>query len=284
MKIYKILNNNVIITKDEHGIEHVIMGKGIGFKKSAGETLDMTKADKVFHLEDANLQQHFNSLSNEVPYPILKITEEFIDISKKKLNQKLNESLHVSLVDHIFHALKRHQNGQSITNSLIWEINRLYPNEFELAKELLDMIEQETEVRLPADEAGFIAMHLINAEMNEEMNTTVAITKEVSAILKIVKYHLGIEYDEESLNFYRFLTHLKFFVQRITNGTLLDSEDHDLYLLMKKKYPLAYDCANKIAEYVYTTFHLDLTSEEMLYLVIHLKRLYTREKTLSKKD
>ncbi|WP_421000253.1 BglG family transcription antiterminator LicT [Carnobacterium maltaromaticum] len=284
MNIHKILNNNVLIAIDDNGIEQVMMGKGIGFKQNAGDPVDITRADKIFHLENNGLKQHFNSLIDEVPYLILKVTEEFIDISKQRLKQKLNESLHVSLVDHIYHALKRHENEQTISNSLVWEINRLYPAEFGLAKEFLTMIQTEIAIELPIDEAGFIAMHLINAELNEEMNATVASTKEVAAILKIVKYHLGVEFDEESLNFYRFLTHLRFFVQRVSKNHLLENEDPELYLMMKKKYPQAYTCTTKIAKYIYATFHIDLTSEEMLYLLIHLKRLKIRDKALTNKD
>ncbi len=95
MNIHKILNNNVLIAIDDNGIEQVMMGKGIGFKQNAGDPVDITRADKIFHLENNGLKQHFNSLIDEVPYPILKVTEEFIDISKQRLKQKLNESLHV---------------------------------------------------------------------------------------------------------------------------------------------------------------------------------------------
>ena len=37
-------------------------------------------------------------------------------------------------------------------------------------------------------------------------------------ILKMVKYHFNIEFDEESINYYRFITHLKFFTQRLSSG------------------------------------------------------------------
>ena len=39
MKIHKILNNNVAVVLDEHGDEKIVMGKGICFKKKAGEAI-----------------------------------------------------------------------------------------------------------------------------------------------------------------------------------------------------------------------------------------------------
>ena len=38
MEIYKILNNNVIVSKNEHDKEIIAMGKGIAFKKKVGMT------------------------------------------------------------------------------------------------------------------------------------------------------------------------------------------------------------------------------------------------------
>ena len=282
MEIYKILNNNVIVTKDEQGFEQVAMGKGIGFKRSAGETLDPSLVDKIFYLKNSDLQEHFSSLINEVPYAIPSVSEKFIDEAASQLKQKLNASLHVSLVDHIYHALKRYEKGQLISNSLIFEIENLYPEEFELSEHFLQMIAEQEGVQLPVDEAGFIAMHLINAEMNEEMGTTVSIMKEVYAILNIIKYSMDVEYDERSLSYYRLLTHLKFFVQRVMKGSMLASDDAELYMLVSRKYPDAYRVANKITKYVANAFHVVLPAEEVLYLMIHLNRLKTRETELDR--
>ncbi|AKU31078.1 MULTISPECIES: BglG family transcription antiterminator LicT [Bacillus] len=278
MQIQKVLNNNVISVIDEQGKEIVVMGRGIAFQRRPGDPVDEALIDKVFRLEDHSVHERMKMLLQEVPYDVVKVTEEMIQYAHTKLNRRLNESLHVSLADHIHYAIERLKKNHLIENSLIWEIKRLYKDEFLVAKECLEMIEDRLDIELPEDEAGFIAMHIINAELNEDMNTTVNITKEVNAILTIVKYHLNMEFDEDSLNFYRFLTHLRFFVQRLINETLLVSEDQDLYQLIKVKYPKAYECAKKIAEYVYQTYHRDLTSEEMLYLSIHLNRLIKREK------
>ena len=144
------------------------------------------------------------------------------------------------------------------------------------------MIAEQEGVQLPVDEAGFIAMHLINAEMNEEMGTTVSIMKEVYAILNIIKYSMDVEYDERSLSYYRLLTHLKFFVQRVMKGSMLASDDAELYMLVSRKYPDAYRVANKITKYVANAFHVVLPAEEVLYLMIHLNRLKTRETELDR--
>lgn len=37
MKIEKVLNNNVVVALDENGAETVLMGRGLGFGRRAGD-------------------------------------------------------------------------------------------------------------------------------------------------------------------------------------------------------------------------------------------------------
>ena len=50
MIIDRVLNNNVVIIKDENGIEQVVCGKGIAFKKKSGDFVDEKEVNKVFIL------------------------------------------------------------------------------------------------------------------------------------------------------------------------------------------------------------------------------------------
>ena len=121
----------------------------------------------------------------------------------------------MSLTDHINFAIQRNKKGLDIKNALLWETKRLYKDEFAIGKQALAMVKNKTGVSLPEDEAGFIALHIVNAELNEEMPNIINITKVMQEILRIVKYHFKIEFNEESLHYYRFVTHLKFFAQRL---------------------------------------------------------------------
>ncbi|WP_252315860.1 hypothetical protein [Sinobaca sp. H24] len=71
--------------------------------------------------------------------------------------------------------------------------------------EALNMICDRFNVILPEDEAGFIALHLVNAQLNEDMMNTLDITKIIQDILTIVKYSFKMEFDESSLNYHRLL-------------------------------------------------------------------------------
>ena len=48
MKIEKVLNNNVVVALDENGAETVLMGRGLGFGRRAGDEAPPDKVEKRF--------------------------------------------------------------------------------------------------------------------------------------------------------------------------------------------------------------------------------------------
>ena len=273
MKIAKVINNNVISVVNEQGNELVIMGRGLAFQKKSGDEVDEARIEKVFTLDNKDVSEKFKTLLYEIPLECMEVCEDIISYAKLQLGKKLNDSIYVSLTDHINFAIQRNKKGLDIKNALLWETKRLYKDEFAIGKEALHMVKNKTGVSLPEDEAGFIALHIVNAELNEEMPNIINITKVMQEILSIVKYHFNIEFDEESLHYYRFVTHLKFFAQRLFNGTYLESQDDFLLETVKEKYHRAYDCTKKIKAYMEQEYEHKFTRDELLYLTIHIERV-----------
>lgn len=124
---------------------------------------------------------------------------------------KIERKLFLTLTDHINYAIERYQNGMEIKNALLWEIKRFYNHEYLIGKEALSIIKNRLAIELPEDEAGFIALHIVNAELDMAQVSQVSeMAKIIQHILNIVKYHFSMELDEYSLNYERFVTHLKF--------------------------------------------------------------------------
>ncbi len=276
MKIEKVYNNNVVSAYNEENTELVIMGKGLAFQKKPGDEIEEEKIEKVFTLKNNDISERFKSLLYEVSLELMEVAEEIIKLAKSKLGRELNDSIYISLTDHINFAIERNKKGLDIKNALLWEIKKLYKDEFSIGLEALYMIKEKLEVTLPEDEAGFIAMHIVNAELNEEMPNIVNITKTMQDILKIVKYHFGLEFNEESLNFFRFVTHLKFFAQRLYSQTYMESDDDFLFEAVKNKHKDAFECTEKINDYVKRQFNYELTNDEKLYLTVHIERVVNR--------
>ena len=252
MRIDRILNNNVVIIKDENGEEQVVCGKGIAYKKKAGDLLSEKLINKVFVLKDTAQKQHFQEIISEIPVEYIQITTEIVEMLTQTLERKLNEAIYISLSDHIYMAITRYLAGVVVKNSMLWDIKRFYEKEYQAAKKVWKMINQTFKVELPEDEIGFITLHIVNAEMdNENLKQTMEVTKLMQEISNIVRYYFSVEFNTESVYYYRFITHLKFFAQRLlTDKEYEDDQDNELFNTIRQKYRTSYKCVEKIAEFI----------------------------------
>ncbi|MGG7161935.1 BglG family transcription antiterminator LicT [Clostridium baratii] len=277
MRIEKILNNNVVTSINDNNEEIIVMGRGIAFKKRVKDIIVEKNIEKIFTLSNPNINNKFIELISSIPLEYTVISEKIIGHAKEKTGKKFNESIYISLTDHIYNAIERHRQGVVVTNGLSWETKRLYSEEYELGLEALEIIRKEFDIYLAEDEAAFIALHFVNANLNEEMPMLIEITKLIQEILNIVKYNFNIEFDLESLAYYRFITHLKFFAQRFLNNKINESdEENDLFYIIKDKYNEAYKCVMKIQKFILEKYKYGLSQEEMLYLIIHIQKLISK--------
>lgn len=271
MEIAKVLNNNVVVVQDERGREQVVMGRGLAFQKRVGEELDTALIEKVFTLQSNELVRRLGELLSEIPLEVMTTCDLIIGLAAQL--GKLQDSLYITLTDHCYFAIERQKKGLTIKNVLLWDIKRLYPKEFELGQEARTIIAKRLDVELAEDEAGFIALHLVTAQLNSEMSEVMQVTRVMQEILQLVKYQLQLEYDEESLSYQRLVTHLKFFAQRMLTRTVVEDDDASLHTAVKDNYAKAWKCAEKIAQHLQKSYQRDLTTEEIMFLAIHIERV-----------
>ena len=267
--IEKVINNNIISAYEKSGAEVIVMGRGIGFKKKQDQI------SKIFRIKSRTLAEQFKELLANMPLERVRISDEIISHAKDHLKLKLNQSIYVTLTDHINFAIERVSQGIEPQNALLWEIKRFYPQEFQLGIYALELIQDRLDILLPEDEAGFIALHFVNAEYGTDIRDAVKFPDQMQAIVDIVERDLGILLDESSLHYERFMTHIKFLIQRIYRKELLSSEDRELSLMMQRKYPREYQCSVKVAEYIMQATGCRLSEEEIMYLSVHIRRVST---------
>ena len=264
--IEKVINNNIISAYEKSGAEVIVMGRGIGFKKKQGEVVPADQISKIFRIKSRTLTEQFKELLANMPLERVRISDEIISHAKDHLKLKLNQSIYVTLTDHINFAIERVSQGIEPQNALLWEIKRFYPQEFQLGIYALELIHDRLGILLPEDEAGFIALHFVNAEYGTDIRDAVKFPDQMQAIVDIVERELGILLDESSLHYERFMTHIKFLIQRIYRKELLSSEDRELSLMMQRKYP---------REYIMQATGCRLSEEEIMYLSVHIRRVST---------
>lgn len=281
MQIYKILNNNVAVVLDEQGQEKIVMGRGICFKKRAGEEIPEDSVDKTFFLPASEANSKFQVLIQDIPLEHIAIGEEIITEARLRLGKKLNDMIYISLIDHVHTSIVRCLDGVTVKNVLLWDIRRFYKDEFQIGLWALERIKEKCKVELPVDEAGFIALHLANAQMDEAvMHNMYEITRIMQEIVNIVKYYFHVEFNEDDVYYYRFITHLKFFAKRLIESKTYEDEDSDdLLEVIKNKYQNAYHCVEKISQFIAKKYEYQLSKEEQLYLTIHIERVIHKTKS-----
>lgn len=273
MKVDKIINNNIVSALEPDGKEIVVMGRGIGFGAKPGKEIPEGKIEKVFRLDSQNSVDKFKELLANLPLEHIQVSTEIINYAKSVLNRRLNQNIYITLTDHINFAIERFKQKMIFTNPLLNEVKTFYKEEYLVGEYAVALIERKIGVKLPVDEAGFIALHIVNAEYNTVMRDTIDITNLIQNVVKIVKEYFCVEMDETSLNYQRFVTHLRFLAQRIVAGELLNSENGEFNELISQMYPEEYRCSLKIKDHIHETYHHEVTEEETAYLAVHIKRM-----------
>lgn len=272
MRIYKILNNNLVLAKDKKNQEIIVKGLGIGFHAKRGDIIDETLIEKIFYPDNKQNSIQIQEYLTSIPEIYIDFVQKFVDRIKKEYKIDFNNSIYLSLSDHIFDTVKRFKNGISLKNVLLLDIKQLYKKEYEIGSKMLYELNQNFNINLAEDEAGFIALHFVNAQEGNQNNDNYKIALIVNQIQEILKnYYSELTFDETSLYYQRFLTHLKYFAQRYLHKELQYNEDERLFNIIKEQYREAYGCVKVIYIMMEEKYQYALSKEEMMYLSIHIQ-------------
>ncbi|MBP2097912.1 BglG family transcription antiterminator LicT [Enterococcus rivorum] len=280
MNIEKILNNNVVLSKNEAGEEIVCMGRGLAFQKKIGDTIDLAFVEKEFVLKDSATAGHFQQLFSDIPADEVDLVKKIVDMAETELGTELSSNIYLTLTDHVHYAIIRAKEGLEMPNPLMFETKKFYPKEFAIAKRAVSLIEEKVGVVFAESEAGFIAFHIVNSEQaNGNMEVTMSATEMVRDILTIISRYFGQPFDEESLNYQRIVTHLQYFAQRYLQNEIHDDEDEFLYELIQSKYPKAFQAVQRINDFLLKTYQKPIDEAEQIYLTIHIQRVVAGKKS-----
>ena len=279
MKISKIINNNLIHFYDENNVDCIAMGRGLGFGKKIGDEVDEKIVEKIYRIADPVRTDQFSTLVKDIPLAHLEVANMIIDYASSSLNAKLSDNIYISLVDHIDFALERIEKGIPLENKLLYEIKHYYTSEYLVGLEALNIVKRELGVTLPEDEAGYIAIHLVEAEVDsDKQNYVEDVMAIIQAIMNIIKYHFSLELDPDTLAYERLLVHLRYFAGRVINREEAALADDRFVEKMKNNFPEEFKCTVKIRQYLENNFDYPVSDDELIYLAVHIHRVLMAQK------
>jgi beta-glucoside operon transcriptional antiterminator len=269
LKIKKILNNNAVVVSDNKE-EKIAIGAGIAFQKKRNDIINVNKIEKLFVMKE---NEKFQQLLLQIPEEHFALAEEIITYAEDTLGSKLNDHVHIALTDHLSFAIERVRDGILLKNKLFHEIKTLYRKEFEIGTWAVKHIEKKINVKMPIDEAAYLALHIHTAKLQGgDVKQTLRQTAIIGEMIRTIKECLNVTIEEDDISYQRLLTHLRFTLSRTSHSEqpVMDSE---MLTMIKKKFAFSYQCAIKVAKLLTEQYGIHLPDHELGYITIHIERL-----------
>lgn len=269
-EIIKTFNNNVVLAK-QHGIEKILIKKGIGFSAKAGDRIAAnTEFERIFVIENPETSQKFNQLISGIDQQLVGICEEVLHLICSATGEKPSEDMHIRLTDHIAFTVLRLQKNDVINNPFLVEIETLYRKEMEIAREAVALMEKELGLCIPEEEAGFIALHIHSLRSKDKLSNTIKYAYICNSAMEIIEDELGIEIDRRSIDYARFTAHVRYAVERILKNITIKN---DLLPAIKKTYKDSFRLAMAVATMMEKELYTAVPEGEVGYLAMHIERL-----------
>lgn len=282
LTIAKVLNNNIAVVVDDSGRDCIAMGKGLAFGRKRGDSLEESAVERLFTQHVPELSRRLDGLISLIPEEYFEVAQNIVEHTRLRLGRSLDDGIYLALADHIHFTVERARAGQLIANRLTFETRLVYRDEFECALTAVSYIERVFGVALPEDEAAFIALHFVNASTGVGMEATTEMAGIIQRALQITRDALGLDLDEDSLAYYRYMVHLKLFAQRAVAPASAAAEtlaeDSRLIAMVEREYPASAAVSDAIVDFVSREHGYAVPRNEWMYLTMHIERVRGSER------
>ena len=277
MKVLRVFNNNVVMAEDSCRGTVIVTGRGIGFSRKPGDSLDMAKIVQIFVPDKENDISYLSAYLVDVPPEYIEVARDIYALAEHDLTTPLPQSVIITLADHIAFAVKRVRSGIELDHPLKAEVSHLYSKEYEVARKAVMIIREYSGAAIADDEAVAITMHLVNAIQFEtgDLSKTFQMTELFTQIFAVLSSTFDEDFETDSLNAARFITHLRYFFVRAYSDKQLDDQPRRLTNTIRDAFPEAFQAAQHIQGLLELRLGVQITDDELSYLTLHVSRLTT---------
>lgn len=271
MQAIKRINHNTAVCLDGAGRELIATGKGIGFGEMPHE-VPLDQIQRTFY----GIDSKYLAFIEEVDPEVLEFAAQLAALATQQLSYELSPNLPVTLADHIQFALKRAREHMVLPMPLWREVESAYPVEFRLGEMAVSGMQKTFHVRVQRQEAAGIALSIVNAAVSASPRTARSERKEerlFDRIARIIEQRMGVAIDETSFAYTRFVSHIRYLLERLESGMPFETENAELYASLSSQYPETTVCAREVAAEIGEAYQTELSDEEVLYLILHITRV-----------
>ncbi|EWS80524.1 PRD domain-containing protein [Brachybacterium phenoliresistens] len=278
MKALRVLNNNVVLARDDDGQEVILTGRGIGFSSKQGRAIDPALIVRVFVPADGRDPDHLAEAFSLIDEEVLRAVVIALGEVGIEGRESRRPTLAIAVADHVASALDRARRGIVLEYPLRAEVQTLYASEYAQARRLLQAINEHVDPQLGDAEATALALHLVNAGFaSGDLSFTYTMTGIIQQMLAVVGERFGVEVSEDTMSAARFITHVRYLFVRIQQHRQLSGQESTIGAGIRENFPEATRTAQQLATIVELRLGHALSPDEVSYLALHVARM-TMEK------
>ena len=268
-----MLNNNVVLARDEIGREAILTGRGLGFQRKRGQDVDASLISRRYIPAD-NARSVAEVIAG-IPLERLALIERVFRKAARGLNTDVPSSTLIAVVDHINQAMERVCQGLTMDYPLRAEVAHLHPEELRLAEAMVEEINAAQEVQLPGGEAVALALHLFTAAIGAPSAQAASEqSRLIGQVMGLLEKSFGEAFDADSVNAARFAVHLRYFLVRARTTVQIEDGTSSLVAeALRISDPDAYRVARRIRDLLEIRLNTIVTDDETAYLALHIARL-----------
>lgn len=272
MKVIKRINHNAAILVNDKGRELVAIGRGIGFPTETGE-VSLDQIERTFY----GVDPRYLSLLDDIDPDVMEFASQIADVARANISRELSANLPFTLADHISFAIKRCREHMYVKMPLSCDVQQCYPIEYKIACLAHAGIEREFDVLMPRDERAGIALCIVNSVMasSSKAKSNDARREEslIDKLTRTIERLMGIKVDRDGFDYARYETHVRYLLERVRMNAPLDTDNAALYAPLRADYPAIAECVDRMAEQIQGVYGTSVTTEEKVYLMLHVNRV-----------
>lgn len=274
MQVVRVYNNNALLAR-AGGTELVAVGRGIGFARKPGDSIDADTIEQRFVPDDTYGERQITDVLSDAPIEHVDLARQVVSLAAEALGIEPRISLLLPVLDHLTFAVRRAERGQRIDIPLRWEIESLYPDEAALGRRVVALVEERLRIELQVDEWAAFALHLVNQQWTRtDIARTMAMTESIPAVFATLADRWGRPVDERSRAAVRFVAHLRYLFVRVVEARPAQETRLDVAATVEQVYPAAAEAAREVAQQIGAALDQPLGADETAYLMLHVARLY----------
>lgn len=269
-RIIKALNNNSLLALDDKQCEVILLGKGIGFGRKNGERLEHKDIQdaKLYSLVKDTGSSALQTVNGIEPI-FIEIAAQIIDEAEKDF-QNIHKDILLPMADHIAMAVRRIGRGKLLPNPFHHDIMVMFPAEYHIAEQGLNIIHDLLGVSLPAGEAGYLSLHIHAGLSDENAAESLAGARLAAELIHKIELALHRDFAKNTLKYNRLMSHVCYMILRIRKHERV-SVDMDQYV--QTSYPEAYRISTDICNDIAAALQCDVFPEEIGLLALHIQRV-----------